>query len=339
MQATALWGTDFSSVAGVVEHLVAVQAQEHPVARWSLAQRTAPSLGASEVDAAFDAGTILRTHVLRPTWHYVTPADLAWLMPFSGPRVDRRNARRYEELELDHRTLAKADRLLAAAVEERPLTRRELGERLAEGGVPVGGQRLPHLLFHAELQALIVSGPMVGKQHTYAPFGDRVPTPTALDDDEALARLAGRYFRSRGPAMLGDFVWWSGLDVASARRALDLVSDELERTPADGGSYWSAGAPPVPRRGRADLVQCYDEIIISYRPSREVLRSGPASFGVPGYVDGFTHVVLHDGRLLGHWRTRAGSDLVEVRYAVDPSDRQRAAGEAAVGRFRRFAAG
>ena len=336
MRATAAWDSQQADPAAVVEHLLAVQAQEHPFARWSLAQRTAPGAGASEVDAAFDAGAVLRTHVLRPTWHYVSPADLAWLMPLSGPRVDRSNARRYDELELDQRTLARTDRLLARIVEERPHTRRELATRLAAEGVSVDGQRMPHILFHAELQMVLVSGPMDAKQHTYAPFADRVPAATPLDEDEALARLADRFFRTRGPAMLGDFAWWSGLDVPTARRALELAAPGLDRLQVDDRTYWLQDVGKVAPRGRADLVQCYDEAIISYRPSRDVLGTGPASFAVPGWDHGFTHVVLYDGRLLGHWRARPRSPEIEVRLAVEPTSRQRRAVAGAVERYRRF---
>jgi hypothetical protein len=257
-------------------------------------------------------------------------------MPLSGPRVDRRNARRYEELELDRRSLARTDRLLARFVAERPQTRRELAARLEAEGVVVDGQRMPHILFHAELRSLIVSGPMSGTQHTYAPFADRVPAAPALDEDEALARLATRWFRTRGPAVLRDFVWWSGLEVPTARRALELAAPELDRVEVDDRTYWWRDDGPVAARGRADLVQCYDEVIIAYQPSRDVLRTGPASFAAPGWSDGFTHVVLFDGRLLGHWRAKPRHADVEVRLAAEVTARQRAAVDAAVERYRRF---
>ena len=72
--------------------LTAVQSQEHWYARWSLGQRTRRAK-ASTVDRAFDDGRFLRTHVLRPTWHYVAATDLGWLMELSGPRVDAKGAR------------------------------------------------------------------------------------------------------------------------------------------------------------------------------------------------------------------------------------------------------
>lgn len=336
MRATAAWGSDLASPAAVVGHLLGVQAQEPRVARWSLAQRTAPSVGASVVDAAFDAGEILRTHVLRPTWHYVTPEDLAWLMPLSAPRLDRGNARRYEELRLDARTLSLSDQILADAVRSQPLTRLQLKERLEAGGVSTDGQRLPHLLFHAELQCLLVSGPMDGVRHTYASYASRVPSTRAIDEDEAVAGLARRYVRTRGPALVGDFAWWSGLGMGVARRALESVASEVERTEVDGQTWWSAGDGTVAGRGRADLVQCYDEVIISYRSSRDVLKTGPASFDVPFGGGGFPHVVLYDGRLLGRWRARPGSAQVEVDLAVEPTRSQRKAVADAVERFQRF---
>src|SRR4051794_34735339 len=73
MRRLGLWTPSAASPADVVRGLVAVQAQEHHYARWSLGQRTAGRATASAVDAAFDRGAFLRTHVLRPTWHYVHP--------------------------------------------------------------------------------------------------------------------------------------------------------------------------------------------------------------------------------------------------------------------------
>src|SRR4051812_44721738 len=97
MRALRLWGSGLTSPGAAVTHLVAMQAQEHGYARWSVAQRTRGSLSGADIDRAFDAGELLRTHVLRPTWHYVSRDDLRWLIDLSGPRVSTRNARRYRE--------------------------------------------------------------------------------------------------------------------------------------------------------------------------------------------------------------------------------------------------
>ncbi len=317
--------------------LVAMQAQEHAYARWSVGQRCGAS--ASVVDAAFDAGEILRTHVLRPTWHYAAPADLRWLLELTGPRIHASAARRYAELELDARTLRRATDVIATAVASAPMTRRQLADVLAGKGISPAGQRMPYLLIHAELHLAVCSGPMHGTQHTYAPFDDRVPPGPGFTEDDALAELARRWFATRGPASLRDFAWWSGLPAAPARRALEFVQSELSSFERDGIVHWFDEARRVPRGPRVDLVQCYDETIISYTETRDVLSTAAVSFKVPGSSDGFTHVLLGDGRLLGHWRVqrpRSSDSTVEVRLARALDDRECAALDAAVGRYEEF---
>ena len=306
-----LWRSSCAAPGDVVRRLVAMQAQEHTYARWSVAQRCGAT--AATVDSAFDDGQLLRTHVLRPTWHYVAPEDLRWLLTLSGPLVDRRNARRYAELDLDARTRARGTDVIAAAVADGPKTRRELASELEGRRLHPEGQRLPHFLMHAELHLAVCSGPMRGKQHTYAAFDDRVPGVAGPNGDEALAELARRYIATRGPVTVRDFAWWAGLSVPAARAAVMSIAGELERADVDGRTCWfAADAPPLrPRRRRADLVQLYDEVIISYTESRDLLATEEVSFPVPGHVDGFSHVVLLDGRLLGHWRVR--SDGIETR--------------------------
>ena len=339
MRALGLWGRGRSSPEAAVAHLVAMQAQEHRYARWSVAQRVAKAVTGTAIDGAFDQGRLLRTHVLRPTWHYVAPADLRWLLGLSGPRVHAGNARRYAELGLDARTLARAADVMAKAVGEHALTRHELGAVLERRGISVDGQRLPYLLMYAELHALICSGPKRDKQHTYAAFDARVPPGGHhVEGEEALAELTRRYFASRGPATADDFAWWSGLGARDAPRGLELVGARLDSRVVDGRRYFFEEGPGVSGATRVDLVQCFDEVIISYRQSRDVLQTGAATFPVPGHVDGFTHVLLRDGRLLGHWRQRRVRSALELetRVGVKLTRDEDTALEDALDRYRRF---
>jgi hypothetical protein len=300
----------------VVTHLTAMQSQEHRYARWSVAQRMRGSPTAAVVDEAFDDGRILRTHVLRPTWHYVAATDLRWLMELSGPRVDAGNARRHAELELNATTLNRATNRIAQAVEAGPRTRRQLADILVGHGISPAGQRLAYLLMHAELCRVIVSGPMIGLQHTYAAFDQRVPTNNGPTGEEALATLAWRYFATRGPATLKDFVWWSGLPTAGATRALQAAKPQLQSRKAENREYWFADEPKPLPRPRIDLIQCYDEAIISYTQTRDVLQTPTLSFPVPRHLDGFIHVLLLDGRLLGHWRQRQTGQKISVETRI-----------------------
>jgi hypothetical protein len=338
MRALGLWDRVQESPAAVVAHLTAMQSQEHHVARWSVAQRVAGGAVASEVDRAFDEGDILRTHVLRPTWHYVARQDLRWLMAVSGPRVLARTERRSRELGLDPRTLMRANDVIAEAVASGFQTRRDLAGFLEGKGIAVDGQRLPYMLMYAELTSVICSGPLRGKQHTYSAFDERVGTAPATTEDEALARLACRYFTTRGPATAKDFIWWSGLSTADARRAIDMAKDDLSSQSWDDCVYWFAELTAPKTRHQVDLVQCYDEVIISYTESRDVLQTAQVAFHVPGSIDGFTHVVLLDARLAGHWRLVSSKDGRKLETRIDDvlDARDQRALTSTIERHRRF---
>jgi hypothetical protein len=99
----------------------------------------------AELDKAFADGDILRTHLLRPTWHFVTPADIRWVLALSAPRVHAVNAFMYRKLELDSTFFKRSNAVLTkslqggkqftyALLEERvpPVRKLERDEALAE---------------------------------------------------------------------------------------------------------------------------------------------------------------------------------------------------------------
>lgn len=262
-----LIGDKFGSASEVVGWLGAVQAQDYAGARWALAQRMKRAVDA-EIERAFDAGEILRTHVLRPTWHFVLPADIRFLLALSAPRV-RTLMRTYDvKLELDRAVLDRSQQLLARALtggEHR--TRSELARALEQGGITATGQRLGHIMMHAELDALVCSGPRRGKQFTYALLSERAPGARSMTREQALAELTRRYFTSHGPALPQDFAWWSGLTLEDARAGLALASEALSELVVDGRTYHHAGSarPPRPATSVVHLLPNYDEHVIAYR--------------------------------------------------------------------------
>ena len=314
LHAQRLVGPKLDAPADVVRWLGAVQAQDYHGAKWALALRT-PGVDDAALDRAFDAGAFFRTHVMRPTWHFVAPEDLRWLLALTAPRVHAVNASRYRQLELDDATLRRGHDLLVDALRDgRPLTRRELGGVLEAGGIAVDGQRLAYLMMHAELDGVICSGPRRGKQHTYALLDERVPPAPALTRDEALAALTRRYFASHGPATPHDFAWWSGLKVSDARRGLDLDRPDLDSFTLDGTTYWT-GSPAAPAEEDEPVVRLlpnYDEHVVAYRdhgPSchpaaRHALnvRGGPLD----------AHFVTVDGLIVGGWRRKVEAKRVVV---------------------------
>lgn len=317
MRAQRVWGPASKDANDALRWLTAVQAQELPYAKWSLGQRTKGATRAA-LDRAYDDGTILRTHILRPTWHFVAPQDLRWLMRLSGPRVNAGNARRYQELGLDAKTLTRTNDVIADALVGHHLTRRELAAVLARKRIDSEGQRMAYIMSRAELDSVVCSGAMNGKQQTYALFDERVPAKKGPSGEEALAELARRYFAARGPATLKDFVWWSGLATRDARSAIASVERDLETLVQNGRTYWfgEAVSPQRPNT-RADLVQCYDEAIIAYTESRADVLAAAGRLSAPTSVEGFLHAILYDGRALGRWRVTSRRGGVSVETLID----------------------
>jgi hypothetical protein len=293
---------------------------------------------ATDIDDAFDRGELIRTHVLRPTWHYVSPDDLRWLVRFSGPRVAARHARYWSQLGLDARRLKASTDAIAAAVQEGPCTRSELGARLGRAAVPVAAPELAAMVLHAELHMVICSGPMRGRQHTYVAFDHRARGDGPVGD-EALELLARRYFTTRGPATVDDFAWWAGLPMADARRGLNLAAAHLQFCDEGGRRYAFAEKAERAPKVAIDFVQCYDEAVVSYRESREILKTPRVSFEPLRRVDGFVHVILRDGQLLGHWRATPGTGAIQVRLADAPSPAEQDVLNARVEALRQFLTG
>ena len=328
----------------VIRHLGAAQAQDFGVAKWSLAQR-AGDLTNSAVEQAFSDGSIVRTHILRPTWHFVLPTDVRWMLELTGPRVNARNTPRYRQLGLDDELFASTNELFAEALKgRRHLTRKELAGVLDRAGISTDGQRMAYILMRAELDAVLCSGPRKGKLQTYALFDERVPTRRTMDRDAALAELTRRYFGARGPATVKDLVWWSSLTSRDARLGIEAIQSELDSETVDGRVYWFAKetrrtAPRSSTGSRGiDLVQGLDECIVSYRESKDVLFPSAATTPIPLQDIVFNHVVLLDGQLIGQWRPvqRKGSILVETLLYRRLSRRETGALEAAIEKYSRF---
>jgi hypothetical protein len=339
-----LYGSPLTRADEVVRWLGAVQAQEWRHAWWSVGMR-APGLTEADVVAAFDAGALVRTHVLRPTWHLVAADDLRWLQRVTAPRVHVANRSRYAQLGLDEQTRERGTAAIAEALRGGTHhTRQELRSVVEAAGIDLDGhaepgQRLAYIVMHAELEAVVCSGPLRGKQHTYALVDERVPAAPPRPRDDDLGELATRYLRGRGPATAADLAWWSGLTIAESTRALDLadapVIDEID------GRRRYAFAPlevaTVASGPIAHLLQPFDEVFIGLRDRRafhdqdRLITAPPA--GV--YDNG---VVAVDGRAVGGWRRTFGprSVRVEVQLLARLDAVERAAVRVAAERYATF---
>src|SRR6266487_1491890 len=229
----------FEKADDVVRWLCAVQAQDYAAAKWALGLRMQNSTD-DMIEQAFTDGTILRTHMMRPTWHFVLPADIRWMLALTAPRVKAAIAYYSRTLGLDDTIFTQSNTLLAKALQGgKQLTRAELVSVLQRAGIATDNlQRIGHIIVRAELEGIICSGARRGKQFTYALLDERAPQARMLDRDEALSELARRYFTSHGPATLQDFVWWSGLTIADAKTGLEMVRSQLMHEVVDSQTYW-----------------------------------------------------------------------------------------------------
>ena len=307
--------SQFQEPTEVVRWLVAVQAQDFAGAKWALGLRMQVATD-HRIEQAFTEGAILRTHMMRPTWHFVTPADIRWLLALTAPRVHAVNAFMYRKLELDDRTLKRSQAALVKALQKRsPLTRAEVAEVFQKSGIVTDdGLRLGYLLMAAELDGIICSGARRGKQFTYALLADRAPQAKTLGREEALAELAGRYFPSRGPATVQDFAKWSGLTLADARGGLESVRSRLEHERVGGQECWfatplSLGKAVSPS---AHLLSIYDEYVSSYK-DRSAMGEAEVGTQLKALGNDLSYLIVVEGQIVGTWKRTIRKDGVVIQ--------------------------
>jgi hypothetical protein len=300
-----LLDTPLTTAQEAVRWLGAVQSQDYAGAKWALSLRT--GLNESALDAAFDAGEILRTHVMRPTWHFVAPADIRWLLMLTAPRVNALAAYNYRRLELDETVFKSCQALLEKALQgDKHLTEAEIKPFFHEAKILIDDPlRLTHIFIRMELDGVIVSGARRGKQHTYALLEERVPPAPSLTREEALAELTRRYFTSHGPATPHDFAWWSGLTVTDAKAGLAMQKAHLHQETVDGTTYWYGNDIPLTPQltPTTFLLPNYDEFTVAYKDRSAII--GEAALNQP--LEGrnnviFANIILENGEAVAMWK-------------------------------------
>jgi hypothetical protein len=314
-----LAGNALADPCEVVRWFGAVQAQDFAGAKWAIGQRTMEATDAA-LDRAFAAGDLLRTHVLRPTWHLVTPDDIRWLLALTAPHVHAANAYYYRKFELDAEVFTRSEHLIASDLAGgKQRTRAELAGLLDRARIDTrDGVRLGLLIMHAELEGLICSGALRRKQHTYALLAERAPQARSLARDEALAELARRYFASHGPATIADFVWWSGLPVADAKRGLDAARPHLASDELDQHIYWFAPSATDAESNISSLclLPNFDEYFVGYADRSAALRLFAATETIPDPFVVLGNVVIVDGQLVATWKRAIKQK--RIRLAIHP---------------------
>lgn len=320
----------------VVSWFGAIQSQDFAAAKWAIAQRLENQTEAT-IEESFNRGEILRTHVMRPTWHFITPKDIKWMLKLTSPRVQRFNGYYYRRSGLDKSIFEKSNAIIQQAlVGKKQLTRGELQIRLEEAKIPTKELGLSYILIQAELDGIVCSGPRRGKQFTYMLLDERVPKTPDISLEEALAKLTQKYFQSHGPAQLRDFSWWSGLTLTDAKKGVALVGSNLIKEEKNGKTYWFTKSNKVIQQNpnACYLIPGFDEYFIAYADRSDVLDKNyvrQLNQG-GGMVNG---AVVINGNMIGGWKRKfkSKSVIVNVRLFEKITAPQQKALEEQVERF------
>jgi hypothetical protein len=301
----------FATPAEIVKHMGAMQAQDYAGAKWAVGMRLQKSNDAA-VDKAMADGSIIRTHVLRPTWHFVVPDDLRWMLDLTAHRIISLSASRERQLKLDGTIFKQSNDALGKALTGcKQLSRLEMIDVLQQAGVDTNEERFIHLLMRAELDQVICSGARQGKQFSYTLFDDRVPRGNTPSHEEALAKLVKRYFISRGPATLQDFAWWSGLTLTDAKTGLEAIKSELTNVQVNGNSYWmSKDGPGINAKAPlAFLLPAYDEFAVAYSDRTAAVNS---KYLVQARHVIFDPSIVVNNQVVGTWKRVVKKNEIEI---------------------------
>jgi len=305
-------GTKFTTPKEMVSHLAAVQAQDYEMAKWAVGIRLSKT--ENEIEHAIDNGDIIRTHILRPTWHLVSADDIRWMLALTAPHVKSAVASAWRSLELDEKIFRRANGIIQKALAGRNyLTRAELMSMLQKKGIGINTLRSIHLMYRAELDGIVCNGRKREKQFTYALLDERVPFGKILKKEEALAELAKKYFNSHGYATLQDFCWWSGLTVANAKMGLDSIKSKLDSVKINNQIYWiyHTSSSKMKEFESILFLPAFDEFIVSYKdrsPSldQKIAKQVITSNGI------FRPTIVVNGKVEGLWKRTLKKDHVLI---------------------------
>lgn len=316
LSAQQLHNPTFNTPLELVEWMGAIQAQDYNMAKWAIAIRLKEA-SLKELNSALERGDIIRTHILRPTWHFVSKNDIRWMMMLSGKRIQAANDSYGKQLNLSKENYNKHYKLLEKMLESNPsLTKQEIAAEFEQHGISTEAPYLNRILAYAETNCLICSGVDKNKKATYSLFDERVPPVPEVSKEEALAMLATKYFGSHSPATLADFSWWSGLPITEVRKAISLISNELVKETIDGQEFFiHSSCNRTAPDGLLHLLPSFDEYLISYkdRTAAIELKHYPKAFNNFGT---FYPVIMQHGKVIGNWKKvlKKGAVTVETSF-------------------------
>jgi len=301
----------------IVSYMGAMQSQSLDLAKWAIGTRLEGKI-VKDIDEALSTGRIIRTHILRPTWHFVSVDDLHWMYDLSNPRLRPIYASYARMLEIDneliYRTIPIIEKILQGG---KHLTKSEITDKLAEQDIIFDTHIFNQVINHAELEGIILNGEVRGKQQTFTLLEEFAPRKVTLSKEEALARLAGFFFRSHAPATLTDFAWWSGLSLTECKQALELNKNDLVSETINGREFWMRNDIKMPSSelNSALLLPPFDEFVVSYKDRSEMISD--VHYSKVMTKNGlFSPTIMLNGKIIGSWKkiVKKGSPKIELSF-------------------------
>ncbi|MFI5152898.1 MAG: winged helix DNA-binding domain-containing protein [Chitinophagales bacterium] len=336
--AQQLSGTSIRNAAEMVSWFGAVQGQEYVQTKWGLGLRLAGHTDQT-IEKELSDAKILRTHLLRPTWHFVNAEDIRWILGLSAASVQAVNAYMYKKLELDFTLFRKTNQIMEKILNKNgEMTREEINDEFRKSKIFAEGHRLSYVMMQAELEGIICSGAKRGNQFTYSLLSNRVAKGKSLPNDLALAELTKRYFQSRGPATLKDFSTWSGLSIKDCKKGVEMIRSSLEKMASEDGDCYFFREINSERdfSGLIHLLPIYDEYIMGYKDRTAIFEyKNRLKEASPIRHD---CMIIYEGQIIGSWKRTIGKKQIDLYYDLYKpiSNKQKKAFEGAIALFGDF---
>jgi hypothetical protein len=308
-------GQSFRTPQEVLSWFGAIQAQDFMGGKWAIGLRV-PKISETDIVKALEEKSIVRTWPMRGTLHFVTPADIRWLLSLLAVRILPRLTPRFKQLEIDDETLRKGKRILVSLLSgHKSATRDDIYNAFEQGGISAKEQRGLHIIGYAAMEGLICFGALKQKQQTFVLLEEWVPKEKTYSREESLGMLATRYFIAHGPATLQDFVWWTGLSVGDAKRAIELSEHTLHKEIIEGNTYYMQQKnieKKIPNIVK--LLPPFDEYLVGYKDRTAALEStgNPKSLSAIQYL--LSPTVLVNGHIVGTWKRQMKQHQVMMTY-------------------------
>lgn len=300
----------------IVAHMGAMQSQNFDLARWAIGVRS-QDLTLQKVEKEIHNGKIIRTHILRPTWHFIAAGDYHWMIALSGPRIKPAFEGYCKMVGAEANTIRKHFSVVEKVLAGKHLTRQEITEHLNGNGIKADASLTGLIMSMAEIEGWVCSGKPKGNKQTYAFTEERIPQKSSpISKEESSDRLARRFFTSHGPATPEDFIWWSGLRISEAKQAIEGLKDEFICETCNGRSFWlkrDTANPPAIEEA-ALLLSPFDEFVVSYKDRSELIP--PHHYGKVMTKNGlFSPTVMHHGEIVGSWKKTVKKRQVEAELS------------------------